>query len=536
MTLWLAIQWTELFSRSKEYDEPFVVKEEPVIESKPVQKKRPLTAKLKSQPVKKEISSDLLNDVKPVDFSGDKQEQHQFSLKIEEQLANFGIKGQVVNVLVGPVIVRYEIALADGTKVSKIITLAKDLARSLSVSRVRVVDVIPGKSVIGLEFPNKNRQSVYLKEIISTNLFKQSKSPLTVALGKGIGGEAVCADIGKMPHLLVAGTTGAGKSVFLNALLLSLLYKSTPEDLRLIMIDPKMLELSVYEDIPHLLTPVVTDMEDAAGVLRWCVAEMERRYQLMAALGVRNISGYNDKVKKQSKSKGLLDEAIEQSMGEGDSGYETLPYIVVVVDEFADMFMVVGKKVEQLIARLAQKSRAAGIHIILATQRPSVDVITGLIKSNIPCRISFQVSTRIDSRTILDQQGAEQLLGLGDMLYLPSGAGVPTRVHGAYVSDNEVHQVVKEVKKLGKPKYLESITQATEQSISSEGGSENGDALYQEAVEFVREVKKVSISSVQRKFRIGYNRAANLVEEMERCGVVTPPESNGQRKVVGIDA
>jgi S-DNA-T family DNA segregation ATPase FtsK/SpoIIIE len=531
MTLCLHIQWAKLFSRSKQ---PTKVVE-PVVFNKPApikQASRPDSRPILA-PVKKEVaelSQDLLSELQPDHKKSDPKEHEIFSRDIEQQLSDFGIKAQVVNVLEGPVIIRYEIALAAGTKVSRIITLSKDIARSLSVPSVRVVDVIPGKSVIGLEFPNKHRQTVSLKELIATKTFKSAKSPLTIALGKGIGGEPVCADIVKMPHLLVAGTTGSGKSVFLNALLLSLLYKSSPEELRLILIDPKMLELSAYSDIPHLLSPVVTDMEDAAGALRWCVAEMERRYQLMAKLGVRNIAGYNEKVEKQSKSKSLLDEAIEGSMPEGHEHLEALPYIVVIADEFADMIMVVGKKVEQLIARLAQKARAAGIHIVLATQRPSVDVITGLIKANIPGRISFQVSTRIDSRTVLDQQGAEQLLGYGDMLYLPSGSGVPTRVHGAYVSDEEVHKVVKEIRKLGKPEYIAAVTQQQEAGGESDQGST--DDLYQEAVSFVRETKRASISGVQRKFRIGYNRAANLVEEMEQNGVVTPPEHNGQRQVV----
>ncbi len=394
------------------------------------------------------------------------------------------------------------------------------------------MEVIPGKAVIGLEFPNKHRQMVTLKEIIASNKFKQSKSPLTLALGRGISGEVVCVDLAKMPHLLVAGTTGAGKSVGLNAMLLSMLYKSSPEELRLILIDPKMLELSSYADIPHLLTPVVVNMEEAASTLRWCVAEMERRYQMMASLGVRNISGYNEKVKSQSKTKGLLEEACEHANGESVPHYETLPYIVVVADEFADMMMVVGKKVEQLIARLAQKARAAGIHIILATQRPSVDVITGLIKANIPCRISFQTSSKIDSRTILDQQGAEALLGNGDMLYLPSGSGMPTRVHGAFVSDDEVLQVTDEIKKLGKPRYISGVTESLEPQGYEETDTSNEDALYKEACEEVIRNKKVSISSVQRRFRIGYNRAANLVEAMEKKGVVSGPEANGQRRVL----
>ena len=494
-------------------------------------RKRPVSAKLKRNK-DPELSPELLNDSPVKVVTATPQEKELFSKEIEERLSDFGVEAHVVGVLEGPVVTRYEVALAAGTKVSRISTLSKDLARSLSVVSVRIVEVIPGKAVIGLEFPNKTRQMVTLREIIASNKFKQSKSPLTLALGRGISGDVVCADLAKMPHLLVAGTTGAGKSVGLNAMLLSMLYKSSPEELRLILIDPKMLELSAYADIPHLLTPVVTNMEEAAGTLRWCVAEMERRYQLMASLGVRNIAGYNEKVQKQSKTKGLLEEACEHANGENIPHYETLPYIVVVADEFADMMMVVGKKVEQLIARLAQKARASGIHIILATQRPSVDVITGLIKANIPCRISFQTSSRIDSRTILDQQGAEALLGHGDMLYLPSGTGVPTRVHGAFVSDDEVHQVTSEIKKLGHPKYISGVTAPLSEQAPEEGEVTAEDSLYNDACEEVVRNKKVSISSVQRRFRIGYNRAANLVESMEKNGVVSGPEANGQRRVL----
>lgn len=507
------------------------VKQEVVAPKAVKERKRPIVAKLKrNKPVA--LSDELLKDHVEEKVVISPQEREQFSKEIEERLADFGVEAHVVGVLEGPVVTRYEVALAAGTKVSRISTLAKDLARSLSVTTVRIVEVIPGKAVIGLEFPNKDRQTVTLKEIIASTKFKQSKSPLTLALGKGISGEVVCADLAKMPHLLVAGTTGSGKSVGLNAMLLSMLYKSTPEELRLILIDPKMLELSAYADIPHLLTPVVTNMEDAAGALRWCVAEMERRYQLMASLGVRNIAGYNEKVKKQSKTKGLLEEACEHANADNVPHYETLPYIVVVADEFADMMMVVGKKVEQLIARLAQKARAAGIHIILATQRPSVDVITGLIKANIPCRMAFQVSSRIDSRTILDQQGAEALLGHGDMLYLPSGTSIPTRVHGAFVSDEEVHQVAEEIRKLGAPQYISGVAAPLEVSNSENGEASEEDALYKDACEEVIKNKKVSISSVQRRFRIGYNRAANIVEAMERNGVVSAPESNGQRQVL----
>lgn len=496
-------------------------------EAPKVRSKRPVLSRL-SKIESVQLSANLLKENVEAKVKIDPQEQAAFAEEIKKRLSDFGIDAQVVGVLEGPVVTRYEVALAAGTKVSRISALAKDLARSLSVVSVRIVEVIPGKAVIGLEFPNKNRQTVSLKEIIDTPQFKNSKSPLTVALGKGVSGDIVCADLAQMPHLLVAGTTGSGKSVGLNAMLLSMLYKSPPEDLRLILIDPKMLELSAYSDIPHLLTPVVTNMEDAAGTLRWCVAEMERRYQLMASLGVRNINGYNSKVKTQSKTKGLLEEAAERADDKG--AYEKLPHIVVVVDEFADMIMVVGKKVEQLIARLAQKARAAGIHIILATQRPSVDVITGLIKANIPTRIAFQVSSKIDSRTILDQQGAEALLGYGDMLYLPSGTSIPTRVHGAYVSDEEVHQVVKEIRKLGDPQYIQGVTAPLEVSALDEGVEQ--DALYKEASEEVIKSKKVSISGIQRRFRIGYNRAANLVEAMEKQGIVSEPESNGQRRVL----
>ncbi|MEC7030445.1 MAG: DNA translocase FtsK 4TM domain-containing protein [Pseudomonadota bacterium] len=530
-TVVFQVAWEKLFSlQIRRPKKPIEMQREPV-EVLPKKRKRPVSAKLKKNK-DPELSPELLNDNTVKAVTATPQEKEQFSKDIEDRLQDFGIEAHVVGVLEGPVVTRYEVALAAGTKVSRISTISKDLARSLSVVSVRIVEVIPGKAVIGLEFPNKSRQMVTLKEIIASNKFKQAKSPLTLALGRGISGDVVCADLAKMPHLLVAGTTGSGKSVGLNAMLLSMLYKSSPEELRLILIDPKMLELSAYADIPHLLTPVVTNMEEAAGTLRWCVAEMERRYQLMASLGVRNIASYNEKVKNQSKTKGLLEEACEHANGSTIPHYETLPYIVVVADEFADMMMVVGKKVEQLIARLAQKARAAGIHIILATQRPSVDVITGLIKANIPCRIAFQTSSRIDSRTILDQQGSEALLGHGDMLYLPSGTGVPTRVHGAFVSDDEVHQVTDEIKKLGEPKYISGVTAPLAEQSSDDNDSSSEDALFKEACEEVVRNKKVSISSVQRRFRIGYNRAANLVESMEKNGVVSGPEANGQRRVL----
>ncbi|MGB1297918.1 MAG: DNA translocase FtsK, partial [Psychrobium sp.] len=459
---------------------------------------------------------------------------------VEAKLLDFNITATVVDVFPGPVITRFELDLAPGVKVSKISGLSKDLARSLSALSVRVVEVIPGKSVIGLEIPNENREVVYLRENLACDKFQQSESALTMVLGKDIAGMPVVVDLGKMPHLLVAGTTGSGKSVGVNAMILSLLYKSTPEQVRLIMIDPKMLELSVYEGIPHLLAEVVTDMKEAANALRWCVGEMERRYKLLSAVGVRNLKGYNAKVTAAIEAGEPLTDPLWKpgdSMDETAPLLETLPSIVVVVDEFADMIMIVGKKVEELIARIAQKARAAGIHLILATQRPSVDVITGLIKANIPTRIAFQVSSRVDSRTILDQQGAEQLLGQGDMLYLPPGTGVPTRVHGAFVDDHEVHKVVDDWKLRGKPDYIDAILsgEANEQILlpgeAAEGDEEN-DEFYDEAVAFVTETRRGSISSVQRKFKIGYNRAARLIEQMEAAGVVSSPGHNGTREVL----
>jgi len=464
---------------------------------------------------------------------------------LEEKLADFNIEAQVVGVYPGPVITRFEMDLAPGVKVSKISTLSKDLARAMSAISVRVVEVIPGKSVIGLELPNKNRDMVRLSEVISCDVFQSSESALTMVLGADIGGKPVVVDLAKMPHLLVAGTTGSGKSVGVNVMILSLLYKSTPEDVRMIMIDPKMLELSVYEGIPHLLAEVVTDMKEAANALRWCVGEMERRYRLMSALGVRNLKGYNLKVKQAIEDGEPIRDPLwkfEESMLTEAPFLEKLPAIVVVVDEFADMMMIVGKKVEELIARIAQKARAAGIHLILATQRPSVDVITGLIKANIPTRIAFQVSSKIDSRTILDQQGAEALLGMGDMLYLPPGTGVPTRVHGAFVDDHEVHAVVADWKKRGAPQYIDEILNGDANAEvllpgeQPEGGDQEYDAFYDEAVAFVTESRRASVSSVQRKFRIGYNRAARLVEQMEQSGVVTPPGHNGNREVLAAPA
>ncbi|MGB0458666.1 MAG: DNA translocase FtsK [Porticoccaceae bacterium] len=471
---------------------------------------------------------------------------------LEVKLQDFGISATVVEVLPGPVVTRFEIQPAAGIKVSRITGLAKDLARSMAVISVRVVEVIQGKSVVGIEIPNETREMVRLSEVLTSDAYDSSNSPLTLALGNDIAGVPVVADLAKMPHLLVAGTTGSGKSVGINAMLLSLLFKASPEEVKLILIDPKMLELSVYDDIPHLLTPVITDMKDASSGLRWCVGEMERRYKLMAALGVRNIAGYNRKIEDAIKSGNPITDPLwvfnpdEMGWDETQEPPEapvlgTLPYIVVVVDEFADMMMIVGKKVEQLIARIAQKARAAGIHLILATQRPSVDVITGLIKANVPSRIGFQVSSKIDSRTILDQGGAEQLLGHGDMLYLPPGTSVPERIHGAFVDDHEVHKVVADWKRRGEPNYLDEITDEAASSAvvvpgfsASEESEDNGesDPLYDEAVAFVLETRKASISSVQRKLRVGYNRAARLIEQMEASGVVSPMGSNGSREVL----
>lgn len=471
----------------------------------------------------------------------DKARLESMSQDVEQRLADFGVNAQVVAVHPGPVVTRYELQLAAGTKVSKISNLAKDLARSLSVISVRVVEVIPGKSVIGLELPNPSREMVVLQEVLVSTAYQNARSALTVALGKDIAGHPVVVDLAKMPHLLVAGTTGSGKSVGLNAMLLSLLYKSTPEELRLILIDPKMLELSVYDGIPHLLTPVVTDMKDASTALRWCVVEMERRYRLMAALGVRNISGFNQKIKEAIKAGEPICDPLLQHINSAQKTHLTvLPQIVVLADEFADMMVVVGKKVETLIARLAQKARAAGIHLILATQRPSVDVITGLIKANIPTRIAFQVSSKVDSRTILDQQGAEQLLGHGDMLYLPPGSGVPVRVHGAFVEDQEVHRVVAAIKKSGQTNYLDDVLStdlgvsagfAVEGSGLSEDSNEK-DALFDQAVDAIARSRRVSISSIQRRFKIGYNRAARIVEEMEAEGIVSRSDNNGPREVL----
>jgi len=525
-----------------------------LIPSKPVQSDR--KERERQQPL---FNSPIVGSLPPLELLDPADESHRkgfsaealeaLSKMLEHKLSDFGVVAEVVEVFPGPVVTRFEIQPGTGVKVSKITNLAKDIARSLAVISVRVVEVIPGKSVVGIEIPNEDRAIVNFHEVLASRVYENSKSPLTLALGHDISGEPIVADLGKMPHLLVAGTTGSGKSVGVNAMLLSLLYKSTPAEVRMILVDPKMLELSVYDGIPHLLTPVITDMKDAANGLRWCVAEMERRYKLMAAMGVRNLAGFNKKVNDAIlEGKPILDPTWvpEENFQPGEEvaiapALETLPSIVVVIDEFADMIMVVGKKVEELIARIAQKARAAGIHLILATQRPSVDVITGLIKANIPTRIAFQVSSRVDSRTILDQGGAEQLLGHGDMLYLPPGTGLPLRIHGAFCSDDEVHRVVADWKKRGEPSYIEGLLDegasgpaipgfSTDES-TGDADSEM-DALYDEALHYVTQSRRASISSVQRKLRIGYNRAARLIEAMELAGVVTEMSSNGSREVL----
>ncbi|ENL4048681.1 DNA translocase FtsK [Escherichia coli] len=482
-------------------------------------------------------SLDLLtpppSEVEPVDTFA----LEQMARLVEARLADFRIKADVVNYSPGPVITRFELNLAPGVKAARISNLSRDLARSLSTVAVRVVEVIPGKPYVGLELPNKKRQTVYLREVLDNAKFRDNPSPLTVVLGKDIGGEPVVADLAKMPHLLVAGTTGSGKSVGVNAMILSMLYKAQPEDVRFIMIDPKMLELSVYEGIPHLLTEVVTDMKDAANALRWCVNEMERRYKLMSALGVRNLAGYNEKIAEADRMMRPIPDPYWKPGDSMDAQHPVLkkePYIVVLVDEFADLMMTVGKKVEELIARLAQKARAAGIHLVLATQRPSVDVITGLIKANIPTRIAFTVSSKIDSRTILDQAGAESLLGMGDMLYSGPNSTLPVRVHGAFVRDQEVHAVVQDWKARGRPQYVDGITSDSESEGGAGGfdGAEELDPLFDQAVQFVTEKRKASISGVQRQFRIGYNRAARIIEQMEAQGIVSEQGHNGNREVL----
>jgi len=518
--------------------EPVVAESE---ESARVQQERQVP--LFEQAVAGELPPLALLDDPPAKVKGySKEALEGMSKLVELKLADFGVEVEVVAVSPGPVVTRFELDPAPGVKVSKISNLEKDIARALSATSVRVVEVIPGTSLVGLEIPNEERQMVSLGEILRSKVYEDQKSPLTLALGKDISGKSVVADLAKMPHLMVAGTTGSGKSVGINAMVLSLLFKSRPDEVRLIMIDPKMLELSVYEGIPHLLAPVVTDMKEASNALRWSVAEMERRYQLMAALKVRNISGYNGKVEKAKKDgKPLLDPLFKPNETFSDNEpqpLETLPHIVIVIDELADMMMIVGKKVEELIARLAQKARAAGIHMIIATQRPSVDVITGLIKANIPCRIAFQVSARVDSRTILDQGGAESLLGHGDMLFLPSGEPAPRRVHGAFVADDEVVRVTTHLKSAGEPVYIDEVTEGPATPLAgisgepAEGGDDESDPLYDQAVQIVTETRKASISGVQRRLKIGYNRAARLVETMEAAGVVSEMQSNGQREVL----
>ena len=490
----------------------------------------------------------LLDDPKPQRGGYSDESLEAMSRLVELKLKDFGVDVEVKSVSPGPVITRFELDPAPGVKVSQIAGLAKDIARSLSVVSVRIVEVIPGKSFVGLEIPNENWEVVTLGEILKSDAYEKMASPLTLALGKDIGGHSVVADLARMPHLLIAGTTGSGKSVAINAMVLSLLYKTQPEQVRMIMVDPKMLELSVYEGIPHLLTPVVTDMQEAANALRWCVAEMDRRYQLMSSLGVRNIGGYNRKVKAAiDDGDPIKDPTFKPPPLEDEDNpvdhptLMPLPYIVVIIDELADMMMIVGKKVEQLIARLAQKARASGIHLLLATQRPSVDVITGLIKANVPCRIAFQVSARVDSRTILDQMGAENLLGHGDMLYLPPGTSVPIRVHGAFVADHEVHSVVRHLKKSAAPTYIDEILTgptgptpglAGIDSLQAGSADSEQDPLYDQAVQVVMETRKASISGVQRRLKIGYNRAARMVETMETAGLVGPLQSNGTREIL----
>ena len=485
----------------------------------------------------------LLDDPRPSEEGYSSSALEAMSRLVEMKMLDFNIEVEVVAVNPGPVITRFELDLGPGVKVSQVSNLAKDIARALAAISVRVVEVIPGKSVIGLEIPNEHRSIISLGEILNTREFDESTSPLTMALGKDISGLPIVVDLARMPHLLVAGTTGSGKSVGINAMILSLLFKTLPRDVRLIMIDPKMLELSVYEGIPHLLTPVVTDMNEASNALRWCVAEMERRYKLMAAMGVRGIDSYNRKVKDAEEAGEPIpdpffkpEEALE---GTEHPVLQHLPFIVIVIDELADMMMVVGKKVEELIGRLAQKARASGIHLVLATQRPSVDVITGLIKANIPTRIAFQVSSKIDSRTILDQMGAEQLLGHGDMLYMAPGTSVPVRVHGAFVSDQEVHKVAGHLKGKSEPDYLTEILEVSSEPVpglspenGGGGGDSESDPLYDQAVAIVTQTRRASISGVQRRLKIGYNRAARMIETMEETGIVSPMESNGNREVL----
>jgi len=540
----LEVEKQRVAKRSKPRIEPTL----PALETS-VRAERERQVPLFEPPAAGELPPLSLLDDPPVQRHGYSEESLEaMSRLVELKLRDFGVEVEVKSVSPGPVITRFELDPAPGVKVSQISNLAKDIARSLSVVSVRVVEVIPGKSFVGLEIPNENRELVTLGEILKSQAFDETASPLTLALGKDIGGHSVVADLARMPHLLIAGTTGSGKSVAINAMVLSLLYKTQPEQVRLIMVDPKMLELSVYEGIPHLLTPVVTDMSEAANALRWCVAEMDRRYRLMASLGVRNIGGYNRKVNEAiNAGNPIKDPTFTPPPFEDEEKpvehptLTPLPFIVVIIDELADMMMIVGKKVEELIARLAQKARASGIHLLLATQRPSVDVITGLIKANVPCRIAFQVSATVDSRTTLDQGGAEDLLGHGDMLFLPPGTSVPVRVHGAFVADHEVHAVARHLKKSGAPRYVDEIldgpvgptpTLAGIDKIPLDSADAEQDPLYDQAVQVVMETRKASISGVQRRLKIGYNRAARMVESMEAAGLVGPLQPNGSREIL----
>jgi S-DNA-T family DNA segregation ATPase FtsK/SpoIIIE len=559
---WQAARDRKIGERAAQAREESVVEDKKKLEEhEPIHIEQPQLTIAKSERVRREKQKPLFEDLPdsplppiglldepPASLEVLSPETLEYTSRlIEKKLLDFGIEVKVVAAYPGPVITRYEVEPAVGVKGSQIVNLVKDLARALSVVSIRVVETIPGKSCMGLEIPNPKRQVVRLSEILSSQVYADMGSALTLAMGKDIAGKPVVADLARMPHLLVAGTTGSGKSVAINAMILSLLYKAPPNDVRLILVDPKMLELSVYEGIPHLLAPVVTDMKQAAHALHWCVGEMERRYRLMSALGVRNLSGFNQKIKDAQKAgQPLLDPLAKGAAVPGEDGVvpeppalKELPLLVVVIDELADLMMVVGKKVEELIARLAQKARAAGIHLILATQRPSVDVITGLIKANIPTRVAFQVSSKVDSRTILDQMGAESLLGQGDMLYLPPGTGYPQRVHGAFVADEEVHRVVEYLKSRGQPQYIEGILdsgdeegEAGEPGVGSEGGDAEKDPLYDEAVAVVVKTRRPSISLVQRHLRIGYNRAARLIEAMEQAGLVSAMGANGNREVL----